>query len=148
MTEVRYTEEADIEASPESVYEYRLDYERNLPAYNPNVSNMKRTDGGAEPGVGASYRFDVEIPNMGTMESTLTVLEAEQPTRIVNEMGSGAFRAQEVCTFTPRDSGTHVTFAVTVSFPDEMAGVATLAEESGRDQVRQELDLMKKNLES
>ena len=48
MAEVTYSDEEDIQAPPETVFDYRLDYEKNLPQYNPNVSNMKRTDGGDE----------------------------------------------------------------------------------------------------
>jgi uncharacterized protein YndB with AHSA1/START domain len=145
--EVRYTDEETMDASPDDVFAYRLDYETNLPAYNPNVSNMRRTDGGAEPGVGAAYAFEVEIPDMGSMPTTLTVLEAERPSRIVNEMGSGVITAREECTFAEADDGTLVTFEVTLTFPEEMAGIAEMAERSGREQVRLELELMKKQLD-
>src|SRR5437588_10483776 len=109
---------------------------------------MERTDGRTELGTGAEYRFDVDIPNMGTMPSTLTVLEAVPPSRIVNSMGSGMFQATETCAFERVEGGTLVRFDVTVEFPDDMADVAALAESSGREQVRLELELMKKNLES
>ena len=89
MPEVRYSDEEHVDAPPEAMFEYRLDYERTLPEYNPNVSNIVRTDG-----------------------------------------------------------GTLVTFEVTLSFPEEMAGIAEMAEHSGREQVRLELELMKKALES
>lgn len=147
VPEVRYTEDVHIDADPEAVFDYRLDYERNLPQYNPNVEDMKRTDGGEELGPGAEYAFQVEIPDMGGMPTTLRVLEAERPERIVNEMGSGAIVAREACTFTPRDGGTGVTFEVTLTFPEEMAGIAEMAEKSGREQVRLELELMKQQLE-
>ena len=147
MAEVRYTEEAVVEAPLEDVYDYRLDYEHTLPEYNPNVSNIHRTDGRTELGVGAEYAFDVEIPGMGQMQSTLTVMEAVAPSRIVNRMGSGMFEATETCSFERVEDGTRVQFEVTVSFPEEMAAVAELAERSGRDQVRLELDLMRKQLE-
>jgi uncharacterized protein YndB with AHSA1/START domain len=147
MPEVRYSEEELIDAPPEAVFDYRLDYSHNLPQYNPNVSKMERTDGGSELGPGAAYAFEVEIPGMGSMPTTLTVLEAEVPSRIVNEMGSGAITAREECTFTARPEGTLVTFDVTLTFPDEMAAIAQMAESSGREQVRVELELMKKQLE-
>ena len=108
---------------------------------------MQRTDGGEGLGVGARYAFEVDIPDMGAMPTTLTVLEAEPPSRLVNEMGSGLIKAREECTFTRSESGTLVTFEVTLSFPEEMAGIAEMAEQSGREQVRGELELMKKQLE-
>ena len=148
MPEVRYSDEEHVDAPPEAMFEYRLDYERTLPEYNPNVSDIVRTDGGGKLGAGAAYAFQVEIPEMGAMPTTLTVTEAERPARIVNELGSGLIMARETCTFVPSDGGTLVTFEVTLSFPEEMAGIAEMAEQSGRDQVRLELDLMKKALES
>jgi hypothetical protein len=144
--EVRYADEETMNASPDDVFAYRLDYETNLATYNPNVSNMQRTDGGSELGVGAAYAFEVEIPDMGSMPTTLAVLEAERPSRIVNEMGSGLITAREECTFAETDDGTLVTFEVTLTFPEEMAGIAEMAEKSGREQVRLELELMKKQL--
>ena len=56
--------EGDIAAPPERVYEHRLDFTQ-LPLINPNVSNLERTDGSAEPGVGAAYKFDTTIEGMG-----------------------------------------------------------------------------------
>ena len=148
MAEARYSDEEFIAVPPDAVFEYRLDYEHNLPQYNPAVSNMKRTDGGDDLGAGAVYAFEVDIPNMGPMPTSLTVLEAEAPSRIVNEMGSGMIRAREECTFTRSDDGTLVRFEVILTFPDEMGeGILQLAEQQGRDQVRSELELMKKQLE-
>jgi uncharacterized protein YndB with AHSA1/START domain len=148
VAEAKYAEQEHIDSPPETVFEYRLDYERTLPEYNPNVRDMKRTDGGSELGPGAEYAFAVEIPDMGTMPTSLTVLEAERPSRIVYKMGSGMIEAYEECTFTASDGGTRVTFEVTLRFPDEMGdGIVQLAERSGREQVRLELDLMKKALE-
>jgi hypothetical protein len=46
------------------------------------------------------------------------------------------------------EDGTVVTFDVTVTLPDEMAEMAEMAERSGREQVRLELELMKKALEA
>ena len=148
MPELTYVEDEHVDAPPERVFEYRLDYGANLPEYNPNVSNMQRTDGRAELGPGAVYAFEVEIPGMGSMPTSLTVLEAERPSKIVNEMGSGLFVAREECTFTPSEGGTLVAFQVTLTFPDEMAAASELAEKSGREQVRLELELMKKALEA
>ena len=146
--ELGYAEEAVVDAPPEAVYAYRLDFEKNLPDYNPNVSTMRRTDGVKELGAGATYEFEVSMPEMGgTLPATLHVIEALELSRIVNETVSGVFLAREVVTFVPTDEGTRVRFDVTVTFPDEMAEVAPIAEQSGRDQVRLELDHMKKHLE-
>jgi hypothetical protein len=149
MARARYSEQEHVDAPPEAVFEYRLDYGANLPAYNPNVSKMQRTDGGSDLGPGAVYSFEVDIPNMGPMPTSLMVIEADRPSRIVNEMGSGLIKAREECTFEPSDGGTLITFDVTLTFPDEMGdGIVQMAEQSGREQVRLELELIKKALES
>jgi hypothetical protein len=146
--ELGYAEEALVDAPPGAVYAYRLDFEKNLPEYNPNVSNMRRTNGGRGLGAGAMYEFEVSMPEMGgTLPTTLHVLEAEEPSRVVNETASGVFTAREVVTFTASEEGTRVRFDVTVTFPDEMGEVAPIAEQSGREQVRLELEHMKKALE-
>ena len=52
MADIRYAETIDIAVPPERVFDYRLDF-TTLPDYNPGVSNLRRTDGGTEPGAGA-----------------------------------------------------------------------------------------------
>ena len=147
--EISYSEEAVVEAPPETAYAYRLDFGKTLPEYNPNVSNMRRTHGGDEAGTAGTYEFDVTMPEMGgTLPTKLHVVEANEPARIVNETQSGVFTAREDVTFTRTEGGTRVRFDVTVSFPDDMAAVAPIAERSGREQVRLELDHMKKHLEA
>lgn len=147
MAEVTYTETIDIAAPPEKVFEHRLDF-ANLPTVNPNVSNLSRTDGGSEPGVGATYAFDTTIPDMGTIPTTLTVVEVDPPKRIVNEMDAG-LRAREVTTFEDVEGGTRVTFTVTVFAPEEIDDVGRdFIVGSGSTQVRLELEHMKRALEA
>jgi uncharacterized membrane protein len=147
VAEVRYAEELEIDAPAEKLFAYRVDFE-NLPTYNPNVSNLRRTDGGSAPGPGATYEFDVTIPEMGgTLPNELRVLETAEPSRIVNETVSGPFRAHEVVTF-EGDGPTLARWDVTVTMPDEMAQVIPIAEQSGREQLRVELEHMKKLLEA
>jgi len=144
---ISYAEKADVAASPEKVWAYRLDF-ANLPLYNPNVSNFARTDGGTEPGPGATYAFEVTIPDMGTLPQTITVVEAEEPSRIVFE--TGPWYAREVATFEPLPGGgTRVRFDLTASVPEEMDNDEGRAfiEQSGRKQLRLELGLLKEALE-
>jgi uncharacterized membrane protein len=146
VAEVSYADEIEIDAPAERLFAYRLDFE-NLPAYNPNVTNLRRTDDGSEPGTGAVYEFDITMPEMGgTIPNELRVLETEAPRRIVNETISGPFRAREVVTF-QGDGPTLARWDVTVTLPDEMAGVIPVAERSGLEQVRIELEHMKKLME-
>jgi hypothetical protein len=140
--EVRYTEAGSVPAVPEAAYDLRVDFTR-LPAYNPNVSNLVRTDGGHTSGAGAVYSFDVTMADMGgTVSSVLTVLEAERPRRIFNRTDSGVFSAFEEVTFEAEDGGTRVTFEVVVEVPDDMEAVAPMVDSTGREQVRLELEQM------
>ncbi|MFN2544035.1 MAG: SRPBCC family protein [Actinomycetota bacterium] len=150
MPELGFAEDVEIGAPIEAVFGYRLDF-ANLPEYNPHVSGLKRTDGAGEPGIGASYAFDISIEEMGgqVMRNTLKVIEVEEPNRIVFEVGP--WYAREICTFErAADSGTHVVFAYVTYVPDELDNEEgrALIESSGRRQARLELDLMKKNLEA
>lgn len=140
--EVRYTEAGTVDAPPEAAYDLRVDFNR-LPEYNPNVSNLRRTDGGHTSGAGAVYAFDVTVADMGgTIASVLAVLEAERPHRVYTRTDSGVFSALEEVRFEPDGDGTRITFDVVVEVPDDMEAVAPMVDSSGRDQVRLELDHM------
>jgi len=143
--EVPYREAATVNAPPEAVYDLRVDFTR-LPEYNPNVSNLRRTDGGHTSGAGAVYSFDVTVQDMGTVSSVLTVLEADRPGRVYTRTDSGVFSALEEVRFEPDGDGTRVTFDVVVEMPDDMEAVAPMVDASGREQVRLELDHMAKVL--
>lgn len=148
MAEIRYAESIEIGVPPEAVFDYRLDF-TTLPDYNPNVSNLKRTDGRSEPGVGAEYTFDLTLPGAPEpMENPIRVTEATRPSRIVFDTGPG-YMATEDCLFTPVGAGgTAVEFAYTISFPGDVdEATSKLIETSGREQARIELENMKKILE-
>lgn len=143
-----YTEGADIGAPIERIFDYRLDY-LTLAEYNPNVSNVRRTDGGSEPGAGAAYRFDLTIPGMGQMESIIRVKEVDRPRRIVQDSGTDYMVANEICTFGPLPGGgTRVEFTVELDLPDDAKDGLGFLEQSGREQLRIELHTLKKILES
>jgi len=147
MAEITYTEAIDIAAPPESVFDYRLDF-TTLPAYNPHVTNLRRTDHGSEPGPGAQYLFDLSLPGApGPMETPLRVLQADRPGTVVIETGPD-FMALETCRFSATPDGTHVGFETTLRFPGDIdEDSAKAIEASGREQAHIELDLMKKILE-
>lgn len=147
MAEVRYAESVEIAVSPEVVYDYRINF-TTLPDYNPNVSNLRRTDAGNAPGAGAEYLFDLTLGGGPPMENPIRVVEATRPSRIVFDTGPG-YMAREDCTFSPVGAGgTAVEFAYTISFPGDVDDDArSLIENSGREQARMELDNMKKILE-
>lgn len=147
MAEVTIAEGIEIAAPPDDVYDYRLDF-TNLPAYNPHVSNVRRTDAGDELGAGAEYTFDLELPGAPEpMETPLRVLDAERPSLVTLETGPG-FMARETCTFDPTEAGTRVIFEQTITLEGEIPEDALKAVgDSAGEQARLELELMKKNLE-
>ncbi len=145
--EVSYSEEGRVPGPPEAAYDLRVDFTR-LPEYNPNVSNLVRTDGGHTSGAGAVYGFDMTMPDMGAVSGVISVLEADRPSRVYTRTDSGVFSALEEVRFVPDSEGTRVTFDVVVEVPDDMEAVAPMVDASGREQVRLELDHMAKVLGS
>lgn len=146
MAEVRYSASAHIDAPPEVVFSYRLDF-TTLPAYNPSVTNLRQVAGDG-PGKGAEYLFDLTLAE-GTdpMETPIRVLEVDAPARIVIDTGPG-YMARETCTFDATGEGTHCEFDTVLTFPGELDDASAEAVKAqGLAQVMLELDLMKKNLE-
>jgi uncharacterized protein YndB with AHSA1/START domain len=145
--EVAYAESIDIDAPIDKVFAHRLDF-MNLPGYMTQTSNIRRTDGGNEPGPGAEYLFDLTIPDMGQMESYIRVKEMNPPHTIVFDTGSGAMGGTETSTFTELpDGGTHVEFALVLPLPDEAKDGIAFIEQSGRSSFRGELEGLKRYFE-
>ena len=145
--EVAYAESIDIQAPIDKVFAHRLDF-MNLPDYMTQAANIRRTDGGTEPGPGAEYAFDITIPGMGAMEAYIKVLEVDAPHRIVFDTGSSGMGGREVSTFRELpDGGTHVEFAFSMSLPDAAAEGVSFVEDSGRSSFRGELDGLKRFFE-
>jgi uncharacterized protein YndB with AHSA1/START domain len=143
--EVVHVDSIDIAVPPEQVFEHRVDF-MQLPLINPNVSNLSRADGGAEPSEGAVYKFDTTIEGMGTMPTTLTVTEAVRPRMVSNVMDAG-IPARETTTFEPTVDGTRVTFTVTIELPEGAEELEPMVRDSTAANVRMELENMKSLLE-
>ena len=145
--EVRYGESIDIAAPVDKVFAHRLDF-MNLPGYMDQCSNIRRTDGGTEPGPGAEYLFDLTLPGMGDMESYIRVRSVDPPNTIVFDTGAGEMGGTETSTFTALpDGGTHVSFDLVLPLPDEAKDGIPFIEDSGRSSFRNELLGLKKLLE-
>ena len=145
--EVSYSESIDIRAPAEKIFRHRLDF-MTLPDYMTQATNIRRVDGGVEPGPGAEYAFDLTIPGMGAMEAYIKVVEAEPPVRIVFDTGSAGMGGREVSTFTELPDGrTHVEFSFSMALPDEASDGVSFVEDSGRASFRGELDGLKRFFE-
>jgi uncharacterized protein YndB with AHSA1/START domain len=145
--ELSYAESIEIGAPVEKVFAHRLNF-MSLPDYMTQASNIRRIDGGTEPGPGAEYRFDLTIPGMGGMEAYINVVEVEAPHRIVFDTGSAGMGGREVSTFTElAGGGTKVEFAFAISLPDEAKDGVSFIEDSGRSSFRGELMGLKRHFE-
>ncbi len=146
MTRFEVVASMDIAAPPEKVWAYRLDY-TTLPTYNPHVTGLERVDGGAEPGEGAVYRFQVDMGD-GPMDSTLRVREAVPHSRIVNDIDSATGPATEMITVREVRGRTRVEFVMTAQVPDGLEAESMAAIEAGsRAQIVLELENIKAALE-
>lgn len=143
MAEIRYVEEIEIAAPIDAVYDYRLDF-TNLPAYNPNVSNLRQIETDAI----AEYRFDLTLPGMTEgIESPLRVVKADRPHIFEYDTGPG-FMAHGDCTFSETQNGTKIALGYTLTFEGEIDDATRAAlESSGREQSRLELENIRKVFE-
>jgi hypothetical protein len=139
----------------ETVWSYRLDFD-NLPAYNPDVSGVRRladgaTDGpGGVLGPGARYAFgltDARRPGV-TQPIELWIVEAVSPTLVTAAM-SGAGDAYEEFVVQPLDGGgCEATLTLWVTLPDGLSDDVVAAAAAGSlASISMELRLMKQNLE-
>lgn len=108
---------AVIEAPVERVFDYRLDV-RNLPSYNPSVTNLIPVAERADLDVGARYTFRVRLAPLLHVRCTLTIARIERP-RLVEFSISSWIDATEVCVFEPVESGraTRVRFETVIDTP-------------------------------
>jgi uncharacterized protein YndB with AHSA1/START domain len=147
MAGFEIVESIEIASPPEPVWRYRLDY-TTLPQYNPYVSGLKRVDDGEELGVGAQYRFQVDM-EAGTVESLLTVVEAAAASRIVNDIeASDGTTAREVVTIVSTERGTRLQLAVVGEHPESADSETRAANvDGGRALLPLELDNIKRAVE-
>jgi hypothetical protein len=130
-----------IRAPCEAVYEYRLNLD-NLPRYNPDVSELYTAAG--------CTRFRVRLLPGLRYPCRLTVPEAVRPSRIRFSIDS-MFRAEELCTITPRGGGTELRLQMEIATPGGQIGRLidrAFVVPTATRQIRRELALMKAQLEA
>jgi hypothetical protein len=157
--EIKGRETIEIAASRDDVYRFRLDC-LNLPALNPAVRNVTRSDGGTgPPAPGASYRCEVDL-EWGACAATVHITEAVFPSRIVLDMetvlrsGPGdpesGVRSHEVATFSVLPGGgTRLDVELTLFPPDSVpADELAVMEANAGAPINVELAAMKLALEN
>jgi Polyketide cyclase / dehydrase and lipid transport len=131
-----------VAASPMDVWRYRLDF-TNLPAYNPDVTDLERTQRGGEPdglGPGARYAFNLSGPQ-GPHPVTLTVTSMDEGREVAATM-NGALEARETFVVEAAPGGgSSVTLTLFLELASGMPdGTRAALLEHGRLQIRKELD--------
>ncbi len=152
MRELHTQVELVIHAPAPTIWAYRLDF-LNLPEYNDAVTGLERVDAGADPGPGATYRFDLVTAGRPS-PIELRVTEAV-PAEVVAIDMDGALPARERFTVGPAPgarpelgpciAAIELTLLVPDHFP-ESADAGLVA--NGEEQMRGELARMGEILEA
>lgn len=142
-------------AAPETVWAYRLDF-ANLPAYNPDVSDVVRTADGADDGPagvlgpGARYAFNLADQRRpgSRVPIELWTIAASSPTLVTAGM-SGGSDAYEEFVVEPRDGGgCEATLTLWVTLPEGLSDDVQAAAAAGSlESISKELRLMKEVLD-
>jgi hypothetical protein len=147
-----YVATRTIAAPIESVFAYRLDL-RNLPAYNPNVRDLRSLRG--EPAQeGSAYAFRLRLAPGAWTRAELSIGLAERPSRL-EFLISSLMNAREVCAFEPTEmdgrAATRVSFDYTVQTRGGFLAPlldAVFVNPVMRRQVEREMELMAAQLET
>jgi hypothetical protein len=145
---------ATFSVPAEAVWQYRLDFS-NLPEYNPDVSNLTRTQegqpirAGGTNGPGARYAFSMADPqNPAGQLVELWIVDAVHPTMVAAGM-KGASEAYEEFVVLPQgEHACEATLMLWIMLPDGVSDdVVAAASASGQTQIDKEMRLMKEALE-
>jgi hypothetical protein len=151
VSELAAEEVQTFAASAHTVWQYRLDF-TNLPAYNAAVRQIARvTDGqgaGGDAGVGAVYQMTLET-EAGAHPVTMHVTKVIEDAVVEADM-LGAMTANETFSVAPGPDGAGcvVTLCLWLDLPAGVsAETAARLLEGGRQQIRVELDGMRRELD-
>ena len=140
--------------SAETVWQYRLDFS-NLPEYNPDVSNLTRTQegqairAGGTNGPGARYSFTMADPQSPPGQPVeLWIVDAVHPTMVAAGMKGGTEAYEEFVVLPQGAHACEATLMLWILLPDGLSDdVLTAASASGLAQIEKEMLLMKEALE-
>lgn len=139
----------------EAVWQYRLDFS-NLPEYNPDVSNLTRTQegqsirAGGTNGPGARYSFTMADPQSPAGQPVeLWIVDAVHPTMVAAGMKGGSEAYEEFVVLPQGDHACEATLMLWILLPDGLSDdIVAAASASGLAQIEKEMLLMKEALES
>lgn len=151
MGDLAADESQHFDAPASEVWRYRLDFS-NLPAYNPQVTEITRVTAGkgagGDAGAGAVYHLTLQTAH-GSHPVTMTVTGVEEDT-VVEAIMVGAMSANERFVVTPHADGAGciAELKLWLELPEGAEGdVATALLAGGREQIRLELDGMKAQID-
>jgi hypothetical protein len=138
----------------ETVWQYRLDFS-NLPEYNPDVSNLTRTQegqsirAGGTNGPGARYSFTMADPQSPAGQPVeLWIVDAVHPTMVAAGMKGGSEAYEEFVVLPQGDHACEATLMLWILLPDGLSDdIVAAASASGLAQIEKEMLLMKEALE-
>lgn len=155
VSELAADETQHFDLPAHAIWQYRLDFDRHLPAYNPNVTEIALvTPGqgsGGDRGTGAVYHLRLTTGD-ASHPVTMTVTNVVQDEQVDATM-EGERTAHETFTVAPDPGGTGctATLKLWLDLPEGVEAGTPLAArilEGGRQQIRLELDGMYRNLQS
>jgi hypothetical protein len=145
---------ATFSVPAEAVWQYRLDFS-NLPEYNPDVSNLTRTQegqairAGGTNGAGARYSFTMaDRQNPAGQPVELWIVDAVHPTMIAAGMKGGTEAYEEFVVLPRGEHACEATLMLWILLPEGLSDdVLAAASASGLAQIEKEMLLMKEALE-
>ena len=145
---------ATFSVPAEAVWQYRLDF-TNLPEYNPDVSNIARTQegqsirAGGTNGPGARYSFTMaDAQNPAGQPVELWIVDAVHPTMIAAGMKGGSEAYEEFVVLAQGEHACEATLMLWIILPDGVSDdIVAAASASGLAQIEKEMRLMKEALE-
>jgi len=146
---------ATFSVPAEAVWQYRLDFS-NLPEYNPDVTNLTRTQEGESiraagtNGPGARYTFTMADPqNPSGQPVELWIIDAVHPTMVAAGMKGGSEAYEEFVVMPQGEHACEATLMLWILLPDAISDdVVAAASASGLAQIEKEMRLMKVALEA
>jgi uncharacterized membrane protein len=141
------TASIEIDRTPQDVFDYAADLERQTEWQESLVAVKLETDGPTRVGTRA---VDTRKVPGGTREFPFEMTAFDTPSRMSFQVTGGPVRPHGTMTFAPLDGGTRTRVEFTIEFKGHGFGVLLLpiVNRDARKLVPKDLDLLKERMES
>lgn len=145
---MRIEKEANIERSPEDVFDFLANSE-NMPRWRTDLQDVRQISEGP-PQKGATYSFVRTRPHV---ESTVQWVEFVRPRLLgwqgaKTRLGPGSLQFSGTHTLTPRDGGTHLSSVFLTEFSGLLKVVTLLRAGAVRRELAENYETLKRLLEA